>query len=288
MTLEEAFISNLVSEKIPMINQWTESIGLSIKNHTQFELKNQENYEKTGYSLLDNLTRGYLAHKQDSLKYSERTHYLLGMYLRALKELKNLNAMPLYNCITGYSVKGPKHVLRAPIISKRLYYIFINTYMFTDIQVCYSTDDTALTESKTFKIESYRKPLKLYIAENENDPDIPSDAEVLVLNDSFKENLAEFLELRVTVNSNVTAAVIEGPYDFDYNPLIGYTGAKYSPRLIEFLADVSITEDSNEAIKNEVLKKYPGKSISEVAKTYLKENNYTYDIGNFIDKRLPV
>ena len=37
MTLEEAFITNLVNQQIPMINEWLESMHLSIDRHTQSE-----------------------------------------------------------------------------------------------------------------------------------------------------------------------------------------------------------------------------------------------------------
>ena len=60
------------------------------------------------------------------------------------------------------------------------------------------------------------------------------------------------------------------------------------PKLIQFLTDTLVSNDSNLEIKREALKKYPADSVAQAARKYLKEYNFCYDIDDFIDKRLPV
>lgn len=310
MTLEESFITNLVSQQIPMINEWLMSMHLSIDRHTQLEssVNRDISSEFSGYSLFDSLGRGYIYYKPSAEKYSSETHYLLGMYLRALKQLKNLDALGLYNCISSSSNSGPNKYHTASIISKRVYAIYANTLFDISLNFKYSTSDEILASTKITKINPkspcYVLPYFGSLTEEESEfiQNIPFDILPLNLGEIENYALQEFLECTLVTNLGVNAAVVEvgllselieefkiGDFSkWTKSPQVGAFYSKYSPKLIQFLTDTLVSDESNTEIKKEALRKYPEKSIATAARKYLKEYNFYYDIDDFIDKRLPV
>lgn len=310
MTLEEAFITNLVNQQIPMINEWLESMHLSIDRHTQSESSPSRDIrsEFSGYSLFDTLKRGYISHKPTSSKYSGDTHYLLGMYLRALKQLKDLDAMGLYNCISSTSESGPNKYHVASIISKRVYAIYANTPFNISLEIRYKNHDEILAKTGVTRLNPkspvYILPYFGGLSEEELSfiQNIPYKILPLKVGETENYALQEFLEGTLITNLDVESAIIEigslsellGKFrtgDFSNwtkSPQVGAFYSRYSPKLIQFLTDTLVSNDSNLEIKREALKKYPADSVAQAARKYLKEYNFCYDIDDFIDKRLPV
>ena len=310
MTLEEAFIANLVNQQIPMINEWLESMHLSINKHTQSESSLSRNIssEFSGYSLFDTLGRGYISHRPTSSKYSSDTHYLLGMYLRALKQLKGLDAMGLYNCVSSTSESGPDKCHLAVIISKRVYAIYANTPFNISLEIKYKKSSEILARTGITRLNPkspvYVLPYFGDLSEEELlfIQNIPYKILPLKLGEVENYALQEFLECMLTTNLDVASAIIEvgslsellekfknGDFsNWTKSPQVGAFYSKYSPKLVQFLTNTLISNDSNLEIKREALKKYPADSVAQAARKYLKEYNFYYDIDDFIDKRLPV
>lgn len=318
MTLEEAFITNLVYDKIPMINEWITSMKLEIEKNLHlenFEYKN-ENSESTqfksgfsGYSLGEELSRGYLQHRPNSIEYSSETHYLLGMYLRAVKQLKNLDAMHLYNCVTSSKQENTRYIYSAPIILNRVYSVYVSSMLPIKVYLYNSALNEKLADSEStinIKFSNNASTFIAYIEESEDEA-AKIDTVFKIEKKKFNTNLEEFLELRIETPTELNVAVIEGDYSLSGSQIRVpvdnssskviiknnslYAGAfysKYSPKLIEFLLNTAVTEDSNFEIKKTALSLYPEKSIAAAAKKYLIEKNFKYDIDDFIDKRLPI
>lgn len=314
MTLEEAFITNLVCDKIPMINEWITSMKLEIEQNLQLEnYKNTDasikfNSGFSGYSLGENLNRGYLQHNPNSIEYSSETHYLLGMYLRALKQLKNLDALHLYNCVISSKQENTRHIYSAPIILNRVYSIYVSSILPIKVYLYNSALNEKLNiPESTINIKISNSASTLIALTKDFETASQIDTVFKVDDTTFNNNLEEFLELRIETPVELEVAVIEGNYSLSGSQIRVpvndtsskvilknnslYTGAfysKYSPKLIEFLLNTAVTEDSNSEIKKAALKLYPEKSISAAAKKYLVEKKFKYDIDDFIDKRLPI
>lgn len=298
MTLAEYYITNLVSERIPMINEWAKMTGLQIHSSTQTEQTSFVDSvisERSGYSMLDRLERAYLSHEVSSLEYSDETHYLLGMYLRALKELEGLDYMHLYNCVQYSEVIGSKRYWHVPIVYGRTYTLKANTYEPIEIDLKYSNKSDSLFENtKILSTSGSSTAIILGSTGNAIDWNLINRQQIF----------DEFLELVVITRPNIQVAVVEGSFsnlipgrvkvciencDFieisKTVPSILCNYKRFSDKLIELLLDTAITEKSNDSIKEKALQLYPANSIKEAAKFYTIG---TYDIDGYIDKRLIV
>lgn len=292
MTLAEYYITNLVSERIPMINEWAKMIGLQIHTTTQTEqsaIPASVIAENSGYKMFDKIERAFLSHEVSSLSYSDETHYLLGMYLRALKEIDNLDYMHLYSCIQYSEVIGSKKLWHAPVIFGRTYSVKVNTYWPITVNLKYSNTGISLTGDLLLKTTGSNSSVILGSAGN------VIDWEKLERNEIFDE----FLELVITTRPEVQASVVEGSfanltpgkmksidgYVCKTIPSVLCNYRRFSTKLVELLLETAITEDSNSAIKTRALQLYPADSIEEAARKY---TNGIYDVDGFIDKRLIV
>lgn len=300
MKLDEAFITNLVSQKIPMINEWLDSLYLELDKHTQSEVSEnrQLKSERTGYSFFEDLTRGYIVHHPMSKEYSGDTQYLLGMYLRALKQLTGLDTLHLYNCITTEQEINQAYYHYSSVILGRVYSIYVNTYFPVTAYLRLSHTGEIISDKLNLSRSGAAEPLYLVPTLINIDTSAASlDIQQLRVLEEAKDkisNLVEFVELVIETNLGVDVAVIEidqlsrmQEKDYIYtrkNPSVGAFYSRYSPKLIEVLTNVAVSEDSNYFIKREALRKYPAKSIADAAKIYLK--NFTYDKDDILDKRL--
>lgn len=288
------YISNLVNQKIPMPNSWQVNIGLEVQSSKQIEFDEKAISERTGYTFLDDLSRGYISHKPKAYSYSGDTHYLLGMYLRALKELKGLDYLPFYNCVTRVETKHLRQISYAPVMRGKVYSIFYDSMFPAIIDVRYSHTGASLLPAK----KSISKP---------------SDSAYNVKIDfDIDENLVEYVELVIETNKNIDVAVIEGEYHsypscliFDSGltsrvqgviqgdgstktlsklfPKIGKTKENWSPKLIQCLLGISVSDTSDIEIKRDLLATFTGSTVEDAVKNNIRG---FYDVNGYSDKRL--
>ena len=211
------------------------------------------------------------------------------MYLRALKEIDNLDYMHLYNCIQYSEVVGSKKLCHVPVIFGRTYSVKVNTYRPITVNLKYSNTNISLTGDLLLKTTGSNSAIILGSAGN------VIDWNKLERNEIFDE----FLELVITTRPDVQASVVEGSFanltpgkmnsaDGDVCktvPSVLCNYRRFSTKLIELLLETAITEDSNSTIKTKALQLYPANSIEEAARKY---TDGIYDVDGFIDKRLIV
>lgn len=310
MTLTEAYLTSLVNQRIPMINEWLDSLGLEITGNLEIKSKRKEWIEDrgedtnkvfySGYKTFDKLNRGYISHKQVSMEYSDETHYLLGHYLRALRDIKNLDYMHLYNCVMSKEIKNNEITWRIPIIKGRCYKVWINTILTArySVRETLTLDKSKLSKEAYIRTFGVNNPI-IFVTDNKNvvgDNIIKIDYEEENL-EKIKNNpnYDEFYELDIITGANAAVSAIEMTMESDENiyfeknpvayPLISVTFERYSPKLIELLLNTGITDQSNYKIKETALNKYSSPSIKSLARN---KTPGRYDIDDYVDKRIIV
>lgn len=310
MTLTEAYLTSLVNQRIPMINEWLDSLGLEITGNLEIKSKRKEWIEDrgedtnkvfySGYQTFDKLNRGYISHKQVSMEYSDETHYLLGHYLRALRDIKNLDYMHLYNCVMSKEIKNNEITWRIPIIKGRCYKVWINTILTARyfVRETLTLDKSKLSKEAYIRTFGVNNPI-IFVTDNKNvvgDNIIKIDYEEENL-EKIKNNpnYDEFYELDIITGANAAVSAIEMTMESDENihfeknpvayPLISVTFERYSPKLIELLLNTGITDQSNYKIKETALNKYSSPSIKSLARN---KTPGRYDIDDYVDKRIIV
>lgn len=310
MTLTEAYLTSLVNQRIPMINEWLDSLGLEITGNLEIKSKRKEWIEDrgegtnkvfySGYQTFDKLNRGYISHKQVSMEYSDETHYLLGHYLRALRDIKNLDYMHLYNCVMSKEMKNNEITWRIPIIKGRCYKVWINTILTARyfVRETLTLDKSKLSKEAYIRTFGVNNPI-IFVTDNKNvvgDNIIKIDYEEENL-EKIKNNpnYDEFYELDIITGANAAVSAIEMTMESDENiyfeknpvayPLISVTFERYSPKLIELLLNTGITDQSNYKIKETALNKYSSPSIKSLARN---KTPGRYDIDDYVDKRIIV
>lgn len=310
MTLTEAYLTSLVNQRIPMINEWLDSLGLEITGNLEIKSKRKEWIEDkgedtnkvfySGYQTFDKLNRGYISHKQVSMEYSDETHYLLGHYLRALRDIKNLDYMHLYNCVMSKEIKNNEITWRIPIIKGRCYKVWINTILTARyfVRETLTLDKSKLSKEDYIRTFGVNNPI-IFVTDNKNvvgDNIIKIDYEEENLEKTENNpNYDEFYELDIITGTNAAVSAIEMTMESDEDtyfeknpvayPLISATFERYSPKLIELLLNTGITDQSNYKIKETALNRYSSPSIKSLARN---KTPGRYDIDDYVDKRIIV
>ena len=289
----KAYLNNLVNQRIPMPNSWMRSMGLGIENTKRIEFDSKVHSENTGYSMFDSLNRGYISHKPKMFEYSSETHYLLGMYLRALRDLKGINYLPFYNCVNKTEEIRHTRYSYAPIILGEKYSIFADSILPLKLSVRYSHNGQVLLSRPLNRISTNR-------------PIIFDSKEIT----GVSENLLEYLELVLESTSNIEVSVLEGIYQgsgvapifegtisamrrYDEStagktniliPKLSKEHDSYSSKLIQCLLGLSVSDQSNSEIRQELISAFG--NASTVSDTVRKNTKGLYDIDGNSDRRL--
>lgn len=200
-----------------MPNSWQKSLALEVLKTKQNEFAIEEipvldgegniirkqdlftdiTAERTGYSFLDKLQRGYISHHSKSFEYTDDTQYLLGMFLRALKYHKNLDYLSVFNCVVREEIEKPRKKSYIPIVIGETYSLFIQatSYVFIVIQ-------NSLTGDILKTIPFEKKANNAFLIRTD---DLPT-------NEKFNQNTEEYLQIVVDTEQDVPVTALIGVY----------------------------------------------------------------------------
>lgn len=312
----EGFLNNLISQRIPMVNSWSKNLGVEIDKNTRKEIKTTLKTEKSGYAFLSTINRGYISYKQKRLGLTSDSRYLLGMFLRALREIKGLNLMPFFDCVSETEIIPPERITKAPIVFGEKYSIFADSTMPVNIYLEYLNTDLESIKKQIYSgAISSRRPVRVDTRQ------IPEA--------TVPENLIEYVNLTVVSKPSVTVRILEGvyktmpvlpindrgffsakdkrgisnlypnlmkPFNIKTNIKTNLSSDKtnnlfevlpvqnISTKLLEGLLDILITDDSLPEIRNFLLETYGfSGTIGEMAKN---KTAGLYDVNEYADRRI--
>lgn len=304
----DKFIANLVNQKIPMPNSWQESLQLKIDSTKQSEFDAIATQELTGYKLTDSLDRGYIKHTPMSNDYSSDTQYLLGMYLRALRDIKRINLMPFYNCVTSEKSEGAINVSYATVLNGYTYAIYIDTQISPKVYLRYSNNGERIGGCEYLTRKNANGKFIFICNRTDIKPELQEYLELVIESPNFqsvsvledisvddynngKKSMYEDLIAQPVFENSLSGKIkyqngsVKVLHQSELFPSLMKNHTRWSNKLIQCLLDVSINEDSPREIKQLLLNKFSGSSVSESARV---NTPGVYDINDYTDKRLRV
>lgn len=212
MKLFDRYLLACTNQRIPMPPEWQESLGLALSAVKQSKTMGGVEAEITGYKFQqdDVLQRGFVNQQVKSFELDEQAKYLLQLYLRALRDHKELDFLP-YLQLGTTTYKFPDYVTVAPIVAGRKYSVYGNTIRDVVWEIYLDGQEEAIYSSSVSSLSTL-KPLII-------------DTSKI----SCPVQQEEFLMLRII--SNVKVAVVEGV--FNYLPTTKQKEDKVTGEVIE-------------------------------------------------------
>lgn len=290
MSMFEDYLQNLVKERIPMPNSWQKSMALEVLKTQQNEFLMEKTQitskvaERTGYTFLDKLERGYISHNSRSFEYTDDTQYLLGMFLRALKYHKDLDYLSVFNCITSEEIEAPRKRSYIPIVIGESYSIFVQATSYVKLTI-----ENSLTNEVIKTIPFEKSANKAFIVRTDD----------LQIN----ENLLEYLRLVIDTEQDINVTAVVGVYStmpclpvFPWSPIgseeavgkelsarvknssdLGFSVANYPSLYVSFEIDANqrsdedFSNDSVQAAQIQKRKRYASKFIGNILGTSVSD-----------------
>lgn len=225
MNKNPLLIKNFLMGKIPFMKEKTEYLYKKYLSNHKFSKKSDEVIETiSAYTLGSTYETDFvfdLADIHPNIHFTEKEWILLGMLLRAYKEVESIRLMHLYNCL--YSGSG--NTVRGHVVTGRTYTLYTWSQLGATIRI-----DGEIYDYGVKKQLTAHTPLIIKVPE---------------------KVVEQLVEITIEFNGLTyqRVALFEGSYAgiFDYNQkntdliprLLGI--GEYSDRLVEFFAGTLIT-----------------------------------------------
>lgn len=265
-TLESQYIQSLlfdtwvptvpVFSHIPEVSEVQEGQTIVTPNNIYVRKGNELQYVSPYVKgqFYPNITANYISKEN---YYSTSTHEALGRYLRFIRDLTDIDIMPLYNCfsnryihnmclystviesstITGIQKSDTRDIVLVPVCNKHSYQIAIETS--GQIIRC----SLMLYDGQAFLADSYNQPITRLLPSFYT----PQTVEVDIANFDIKDSKYLYLVLDIPSNLNSSIVVLErfGPHDYCQHPQLlaknRYYQFAYSDKLFSYLLGNVIT-----------------------------------------------
>ena len=302
MNYNPLLVKNFLIGQIPFIKERTESLyGKYLSDNKFLEIIPESETPEilSAYSMFNNYITNFVFDEGDissNSEFSEKEWDMLGIFLRGLAEVENVNLMHLYNCFYNYS--GLK--VKGKVVTGRIYTLYSSSRLTLNLSVA----------------DFYGRPLRITIL----DGDIPSteieDSDQnyigVKLNSISKNSPVHFIVepgenpkgvlVKITMEFEQIVNTLSGLFEGSYpglNDLSVLLNPKketrlipsnlkigeYARKLVEFFAGTLITPLSNSKLRENLSRELPGSSY-KFEERVIENTPGIYNKDGYMDRRI--
>lgn len=315
MNYNPLLVKNFLIGKIPFIKERTTDLyGEYISNRKFSKVISSEDSETlSAYSMFNNYVTNFIFDEGDittDTHFSEKEWNLLGLFLRALSEVENVNLMHLYNCL--YNYEGV--TIKGSVVTGRTYTLYSSSRLGLEI---YIKD----FYNRPLEIELVQGPNDYPEAENPGIQPIPKYSEIKDLEDNYlgirinsisksspvhfkvksgenPEGILVNISIKFEAIVNILTSLVEGNYSgldnlgaltepYSERRLIpeNLKIGEYSRKLVEFFSGTLVTPLSDPKLRANLSRDLIGNDLS-FEKRVIENTPGIYNKDGYMDRRV--